>query len=193
VNKELEFWIAHRGVEQLLLVVAGGELVWDEAAGRFDPVRSSAAPPALTQTYVFTTQPLFVELGDDIRPELSDAAFRDRVTTIAAPIHGVPKEALASEDRRELRRYRRWRRAAFISLVLLLIAVGIAALVAVAQRNEAERQRDEAVALALASEARDLILNPPFRFGGVWWWAAGFGCRGSWRATRRDGMPGPVG
>jgi hypothetical protein len=38
-----------------------------------------------------------------------------------------------------------------------------------------------------------LSLNPPFRFGGVWWWSAGFGCRGSWRATRRDGMPGPVG
>ena len=37
VNKEVAYWLEHRGPQNLLLVVAHGQLDWDEAARRFDP------------------------------------------------------------------------------------------------------------------------------------------------------------
>lgn len=43
VNKEVSYWLQHRGAEHLMLVVADGHLHWEEATGRFDPDRSDAA------------------------------------------------------------------------------------------------------------------------------------------------------
>ena len=57
VNKEVAYWLDHRGPDQLILVVAGGSLVWDEANGRFDPDRSDAAPPALTAPDALGAEP----------------------------------------------------------------------------------------------------------------------------------------
>ena len=37
VNKEVAYWLEQRGPEQLLIVVAEGQLHWDEATQRFDP------------------------------------------------------------------------------------------------------------------------------------------------------------
>ena len=49
VNKEVGYWLEHRGPDQLLIVLADGQLHWDEATGRFDPDRSDAALPVLTE------------------------------------------------------------------------------------------------------------------------------------------------
>src|ERR1700734_307394 len=37
VNKEVAYWLEHRGRERLLLVLAGGQLSWDGEQKRFDP------------------------------------------------------------------------------------------------------------------------------------------------------------
>jgi hypothetical protein len=46
VNEEVGYWLQHRGHENLMLVLAEGQLQWDEKDARFDPNRSNAAPPA---------------------------------------------------------------------------------------------------------------------------------------------------
>ena len=65
VNKEVAHWLKGRGPEQLLIVVAEGHLDWDEATGRFDPDRSDAALPVLTEPKVLPTEPLYVDVSGD--------------------------------------------------------------------------------------------------------------------------------
>src|SRR5271166_5059652 len=65
VNREVAHWLQHRGPDQLMLVVAGGQLIWDEDTARFDPHRSDAALPVLTQPGVLKAQPFYVDVSDD--------------------------------------------------------------------------------------------------------------------------------
>ncbi|WP_131822417.1 WD40 repeat domain-containing protein, partial [Mycobacteroides saopaulense] len=78
---------------------------------------------------------------------------RDKLTDIAAPIHGKPKYELASEDLREQQRFRRFRRLAITALAILTILSVVTAGIAFIQRREAIRQRNDAVALRLATDA----------------------------------------
>ncbi|GGO00229.1 toll/interleukin-1 receptor domain-containing protein [Nocardia rhizosphaerihabitans] len=164
VDREVAHWLACRGSEQLLFVLAGGRLSWDEDTGRFDPDRSDAAPPALTRPGALPTEPFYVDVSDDAPWDPAAPLFREKVTDLAAPIHGKDKYELASDDVRELRRFRRLRRAAIAGLVILTVMALLAAVFAVAQRrealdqrNEAIRQRDTAVALRLATESDSIL------------------------------------
>jgi hypothetical protein len=134
VNKEVGYWLEQRGPERLLFVVAGGEVAWDEATQRFDPDRSDAALPVLTQPGVLPTEPLYVDVTGDAPWDPAAPLFREKVTDLAAPIHGKPKDELAGEDRREQRRFRRLRRIAIVSLVLLTVAAVTAGAIAWIQR-----------------------------------------------------------
>ena len=156
VNKEVGYWLEERGPERLLFVVAGGEVAWDEATQRFDPDRSDAALPVLTQRGVLPTEPLYVDVTGDAPWDPAAPLFREKVTDLAAPIHGKPKDELAGEDRHEQRRFRRLRRVAIVSLVLLTVAAVTAGAIAWIQRKEAVRQRNEAVALATAATSSDV-------------------------------------
>src|SRR5262245_7748322 len=46
VRREIEWWLANRPVDRIILVVVGGELSWDEPANRFD-AGSTAIPEEL--------------------------------------------------------------------------------------------------------------------------------------------------
>ena len=133
VNKEVAYWLQHRGPDHVLFVVASGRLIWDDAAARFDPARSEAALPLLTQPGVLAAEPLYVDVSEDAPWDPAAALFRDKVTNLAAPIHGKTKSELAGEDLREQRRFRRLRRAAIVGLVMLLVIALAAAAVAVVE------------------------------------------------------------
>ena len=154
VDKEVAYWLERNGPDRLQLVVADGDLAWDEEAGRFDPDDSTVAVPVLTQPGALPSEPLYVDVTGDEPWDAHSPVFREKVTDLAAPIHGKPKYELASEDVREQRRFRRWRSAAVVGLVMLTVAAVVAAGIAVTQRDEAARQRNEAVALALAASSR---------------------------------------
>src|SRR6185312_13680624 len=157
VNKEVAYWLARRGPDQLLFVVAGGRLSWDEDGARFDPDRSDAALPVLTQSGVLKVEPLYVDVSDDAPWDPTAALFREKVTDLAAPIHGKPKYALASEDLREQRRFRHLRRAAIAGLVLLTVIALAAAAIAFMQGREAIHQRNEAEGRRLIAEAHGML------------------------------------
>ena len=141
VNKEVAYWLEHRGPDQLLIVLAEGHLHWDEATGRFDPDRSDAALPVLTEPGVLAAEPLYVDVSGDAPWDPHAPTFRDKVTDLAAPIHGKSKYELASDDVREQRRFRRLRRAAIIGLAMLTVIAVAAAAIAFVKRQEANRQR----------------------------------------------------
>ncbi|MDV8031752.1 toll/interleukin-1 receptor domain-containing protein, partial [Rhodococcus sp. IEGM 27] len=159
VNKEVSHWLERRGPDQLMFVVAGGRLRWDESTGRFDPDRSDIALPVLTRPGVLTTEPFYVDVSEDAPWDPRAPMFREKVTDLAAPIHGKPKYELASDDLRELHRFRRLRRAAVAGLVLLTVLAVAAAALAFVQRNEAVRQRNEAIARRLVSEAQSMLAD----------------------------------
>jgi WD40 repeat protein len=157
VNKEVEYWLQHRGPDNLLLVVAAGQLDWDDAEARFDPDRSDAAVPALTEPGDLPFEPIFVDVSADAPWDFADPRFRDKVTDLAAPIHGKTKYELGSDDVREQRRFRRLRAAALVGLVLLTVMAVVAAGVAIVQRRAALQQRNDAIAVRTAQEARSIL------------------------------------
>ena len=157
VDKEVAHWLERRGPAQLLIVLAEGQLHWDEAAQRFDPDRSDAALPVLTKPGVLAGEPLHVDISADAPWDPNAPTFRDKVTDLAAPIHGKSKYELASDDVREQRRFRRLRRAAIIGLVMLTVIAAVAAWIAIVKQQEANRQRNDAIARGLASEAQSML------------------------------------
>ena len=59
VNREVAHWCDTKGTEHLLVVVTGGELVWDPDAGDFSE-GSTAVPAALRGR--FAEEPLYLDL-----------------------------------------------------------------------------------------------------------------------------------
>jgi WD40 repeat protein len=157
VQKEIEWWLAQRGSEQLLIVLTDGELTWDSAAQDFDWSRTTCVPDRLRKQ--FKDEPLYVDLRwarNDANLSVRHSQFRAALLDIAAPLHGKPKEDLDGEDVRQHRKNKAWAWSAGVALAILAGAATTAAIYAVQQRNEALHQRDEAVARQLRSEAQRL-------------------------------------
>ena len=161
VNREVEYWVAHKDVSRLLPVVTDGEFGWEEGDVS---ASSTAAPPALSG--VFSEEPRWVDLRwamHDEHLDLSDPRFSDAVADIASAIRGVPKDELASEEVRQHRHTVRTALAAAVALLLFGIAATVGAIVAVDKTNEARAQQsaaedaraDAEAAQALAEDERD--------------------------------------
>ena len=90
-----------------MFVLVDGQLHWDQQTARFDPEASNAAPPVLTEAGALPFEPLFIDVSNDAPWDYRAPEFREKVTALAAPIHGKPKDQLASDDLREQRRFRR--------------------------------------------------------------------------------------
>jgi hypothetical protein len=157
VNREVGYWLQSRGRGQLLLVLAGGRLHWDAAAQRFDPQFSDAAPAVLAEPGVLPTEPFFIDVSADAPWDAHAGPLREKITALAAPIHGKPKDQLASDDMREQRRFRRLRAAAITVLAVLMVVAVVAAFIAAVQRQHAIQQRNGAIALRLNAEAQSLL------------------------------------
>jgi WD40 repeat protein len=151
VNRELEYWIATKPAGRILPVVTDGEWRWDPEHGDLS-ADSTAVPDALRG--VFAEEPLFLDLRwahDDRTLNLRDTRFRDAIAELAAPMHGVSKDELESEDLRQHRQGRRLRRVAVAAVALLtVVASGTAVLAghnadrATAASVEAQRQQQNA-------------------------------------------------
>ncbi|MFD6104590.1 TIR domain-containing protein [Nocardia salmonicida] len=153
VRKEVEYWQRHKDRDKLLIGLVDGDIVWEE--GDFAWARSNALPVSLSG-YFGGIEPKWVDLRSSGPATLADPQFKDRIATLAAPIHGISKDELVSEDLRAHRIARRIRAAAVSALVvLLIIAVGTAA-TAFVQRNEARDQARVSLSRQLASTADSL-------------------------------------
>ncbi len=156
VAQEARRWIvSDEGCQRLLIGWTDGDLVWDDRSGDFDWDRSTAIPDVLRGA--FEQEPRWIDLRwartrDDLA--LSHPRFRDAVAEFAAPMHGKPKQELASDEVREHRRTLRVARAAVASLLTLTAAAIVLGLIAYSQYRSAQ-------ARALAAEATALLTSDP--------------------------------
>ncbi|MEU1550152.1 hypothetical protein [Nocardia sp. NPDC005745] len=152
VDREIEWWLANRSPETILLVLSAGTLAWDEVAGDWDRVRSTALPPRLFG--VFASEPVYKTIK--WREGADGASYPDIdaiAVGIAAVIHGVSETDIKSEGYQQTKRNLRWANTAIGALVTLLVLALIAALVARVQSNRAEEQAGIATARLMASVA----------------------------------------
>lgn len=159
VGKEIEYWTTTKpdGARSILPVLTEGTFAWDGDANDIDWAASDAAHPALAG--VFTEEPRhldFVWARSATELTLDNPQFRDAIADIAAPIHGIPKDELESEDVREHRRAIRARRSAFAGLALLLLGIAIVGTFAlISWRTLGDAQDKQAAAEAAAEAASE--------------------------------------
>ena len=147
VRKEIDYWLAHKDRQRLLIVLTGGELAWDRAAGDFDWQRTDALPRGLSG--VFSAEPLWLDLRwakQETQLSPHDPRFRDGVATLAAAITGRSKDELIGEDVRQQRITRR----TVVAAVAVLCATTA---VALWQRQVATRNALESASRAHAAQA----------------------------------------
>lgn len=153
-EKEIAWWLDRRSTDTLLLVLTGGELVYDERARDFDWTRTTALPPILKGK--FAAEPHYCDLRWAERETplaASHGRFRDDVLPIAAALHDKEPQELDGEDLHQFRRTRWFWRASVAALALLTATSIAAAWLASRKSDEAERERQIAVARQLAAEA----------------------------------------
>jgi tetratricopeptide (TPR) repeat protein len=103
VGKEVEYWLANKSPETLLIALTDGPLDWDHAKGDFAWSEATPLPGVLRGK--FASEPRWVDLGayrDGANPR--DARFMDLGADFAAAVHGTPKEDLLSQEVRQQRR-----------------------------------------------------------------------------------------
>jgi len=152
VNKEVAYWLEHKGADTLLIALTDGALTWDNATNDFARHADVPLPPALAGR--LESEPKWVDLtayraGANPR----DAKFTELAADFAAAIRGIPKEDLLSQ---EVRQQRRALTLAWSAAAALLVLGGVAAWqwqtalsaerVAIEQKEVAQEQRDRATA-----------------------------------------------
>ena len=170
VDEELTERGASRSTEHIALVLTSGEIHWNSASRNFDRERSTAVPEALRNLYDGRGgELLWLDLRwaneDRLAPDaldLRNTRFRDPVASLAAPIHGVPKDELEGEDVRQHRRSVRLRRAAIAGLAAVTVVALVLGGFARVRRDAANDQRDRA--RTAEAEATDLAEEVTARF-----------------------------
>ena len=145
VDREVTFWLAHKGVDSLILVLTDGQLVWDEEKGDFDPALSTALPAALYAQYV--GEPLYIDLSSFSKPEqlsLENLAFAQAVHPLAAKLHQKSVDELFGEIEKNHRQALLVRNGVIASLGTLLAIAVTAGFNFFEQKKIAEAEKDEA-------------------------------------------------
>jgi WD40 repeat protein len=161
VGRELDHWLGTKSPDRILVVVTDGKLEWDPDA---EALTGSAVPDALR--HAFSEEPRHVDLrwaASETDLDMHNARFRDVVAQLAAPMHGIAKDELDSEDVRQHRRARQLARGGVSILVVLVVVSLVFGTVAALERNRANRQAvvtnaNRIAALSSADAANDQSL-----------------------------------
>jgi WD40 repeat protein len=169
VRRELTWWLEKRGPANICIVLADGEIRWNEAADDFD----WSVTTALSHTAVgkiFTREPAWIDVRSLTRGDgtgrhgplrrfgrsLADPRLQDAAASLLAQIRQIPKDALIGEHLRRTRQTRRAVTSTLLMLVVLLAASITAASVATTQRNRAINQATISESGQLAALAESL-------------------------------------
>jgi WD40 repeat protein len=157
VSQEVEYWLANKPVDRLLIVLTEGTVAWNERLPCFDRAATDALPEALLTA--FNEEPRWIDVRwarsrDQLT--LRDPRFRAAVAELAAPIHGRPKDELVGEEIRQHRRTVRLARAAVAGLATLAVAATVGAILAVRGQTAARAERDRAQEQARLATSRQL-------------------------------------
>ena len=158
VNQEIDHWLATHSIDRLLPVLTAGEWRWDAVRGDFDAESSTAVPAALHGR--FAEEPRHLDLRwarTESELDLRHSRFRDAMTQLAAPMHGMSPQDLESSDVARFRHLVRLRRAVVAVLCVLLALVSLAGVLAVRNARQADEQRSLAVKQARRALSLQLL------------------------------------
>ncbi|HEY6374651.1 MAG TPA: WD40 repeat domain-containing protein, partial [Edaphobacter sp.] len=151
VRKEVEWWVGHRSIEHMLIVVTDGEIAWSASATDFDWKKTTCVPDVLRGR--FREEPHYVDLRwarDRSDLTLRNLRFRNAVLTLAAPLHGRPMDELDGEDIRQQRALR-------ITASVALVVMGVLTLVSVVERRSAQEETRMAESRSMAAKSVELL------------------------------------
>jgi WD40 repeat protein len=155
VQHEIDYWIGHSTPQKLLIVLTGGEALWDGVTNDFDWSRTTL-PRNLARVY--TEEPFYIDLRWAHTAEhlsLTNPRFRDQTANVIAGITGRSKDELIGEDVRVQRKARRIAWSAVSLLFVLFVAALGAAWWALTERNLAVAQARIALGRQLAAQAEN--------------------------------------
>jgi hypothetical protein len=152
VSREVRYWRDHKESERILIGLTDGELAFADGRDAVVPRESNALPEPLEELY--EEEPRYIDLRwarNAGELAISHPRFRDAVAELAAPIHGKPKDELASDEVREHRRTVRLARGAAVAILTLFVLAVVAAVIALVQRNNAVTEANIATSRQLAA------------------------------------------
>ena len=155
VTKEIEYWLANKSIDKLLIVLTEGEIPWDNTTNIFLNAESNSLPGIFDKK--FTEEPFYIDLRTAKTQKdlsLNNPIFKKEVLKLAAQLHNKEPKDLAGEEVAAHRKMIRVRNAAIGILVFLFIAACFAAWLAIHNANEAIREKNKAQANYLVSEAQ---------------------------------------
>lgn len=153
VNREITWWLRHRSLSTMFIVVTDGFLPWEPEA-RYAKPGDVALPPALLPYP--GNEPLIVDLrqlGRTPKINREDAVLIDAVAELYAGITDQQKDLVFGEHVRLRRRTIRLAMGAVVALSLLLVVSVVATVVAAAQRQRAVDEARVATARQTAALA----------------------------------------
>jgi WD40 repeat protein len=161
VTQEVDHWLRHRSSNTLHIIWTQGNIKWKQGASDFDWTETDALPSRLEKA--FKQEPLYLDFrwartSTDL--SLRNPEFLNAIATVAAPLHGKPKDELTGEDIRQFRKTRQVLQLTIGTLLTLTLIASVATIVSIRQSREAKRERDQAQANAydaLVGSARLLL------------------------------------
>ena len=152
VQREVDHWLKNHSVNNLLIVLTEGELLWDKKVNEF--VWNEHTPLPVCLKGVFKEEPRYLDLRWARNPEkqlsLNHNRFRESVADLGATLHDRPKDDLIGEEVRQHRKFRRSAWSGVIALFIFAVGMAIAAYWALQQTEIAERRQLEAETAAKA-------------------------------------------
>ena len=155
VEREVSWWLEHRSLDNLIIILSQGALIWDRKTNDYDWKSTTALPKNLRGKFV--DEALYVDFRQLKKYEnfsLRNEECRSALLDIAAPLHGVEKDELDGEDIRQQKRNRSWAWVSGISLVVAITSAIIALMFGVQKNIEAESRQ-------LASESELIRIQEP--------------------------------
>lgn len=122
VNKELDYWINHKPINKLIIVVTDGEVVWDNKSKIFVQNEQSCIPELLNKE--FNEEPFYVDLRSlksNNELTLKNSIFNKEVLKIAAELYGISQKEMAGEELKTRRLVKRLSTIIISILSLLLV------------------------------------------------------------------------
>jgi WD40 repeat protein len=155
VSKEIEYWVATKSIDKLLIVLTEGEIPWDNATNNFLNADANSLPVILDKK--FTAEPFYIDLRTARTQKdlsLNNPIFKKEILKLAAQLHNKEPKDLAGEEVAAHNKMIRIRNAAIGILAFLFIAAIAAAWIAIKNAKEAVKEKNVAQANYLASEAQ---------------------------------------
>ena len=169
VNREVEYWLAHKSIDNILIALTDGHMEWDDKTNGFLDAGHNSLPPVLDGK--FDSPPFYIDLRQSKTQEdlsLANPIFKKEVLKLAAKLHGVHPNDLASTELTVHRRMIIVRNAVAGALALLLVAsvveavrANLASAEAIRQQEVAVHQRDTARGNFVISEAKSMLAKDP--------------------------------